>query len=478
MKEKYVKIIEDLGYIIEPREDNGFYIRHDSMLFKIFLDKKTLDFYEIGFTYKHYSMDEVTDSNEIYTFLFMLILRALNISSFRIMLILNDIISDDEIDLIFFSPAQPLAEKIRINNDNDFETLTDILKHLIFFHAHRGDFTGFIEGGTSQYLYDSKNLDEWTSKILTLLNHDYTYIAREKVNPDWLYFRSTEAGLSIYKCPKIIRAIKVAHYQRLNQTKTLNGPTATLFDDGNIKNVVSRENIRLANTLILELDNTNDVLILPQDNFTSFIGIENIVTIQNDGTLSNYFQQAEKIFERQKNEIQFLGTSREIIWNIKDRNDSAIFEDLVQELLYREPNIKSAHKLGPAFQPDGGRDILVEYTEPSDIIIEGATPKLKKMIVQCKTNLKHSKKQSIGLSAVHYVPHLITIHKPDAYRLIVNTQVTVNVTDYLQALKDEGKVTVDYWQCFQLDERLRANPDILNRYSSIVTLSPIGERPA
>lgn len=470
MKKKHFKSIENLGYKIESKEGNGFFIRHDSMLFTIILDKKEDDFYDIGFTYKHYSIDEVTDSNEIYTFLFILIIRALNIASFRIMLILNDIVCDDEIDFIFFSPAQPLAEKIRANIDDDFDVLVEILNYLVLFHVHRGDFTGYIEGKQSQYLYDSNNLDKWTAQILPFLNDDYSFITREKINPDWLYFRSTEAGLSIYKCGPIVQTIKLFHSKIANVTKIIDGPTATLFDSGNIKNVVSFDNARLAKSLLLKLDGTHDVLILPQENFTSFIGTNNIITIQNDGTLNNYLNQSDQIFERQKNEIKFLGTSKKIIWNIKNRNDSAIFEDLVQELLYREPNIKSVHKLGPAFQPDGGRDLLVEYTEPKDTSNEKAHPKFKTMIVQCKTKLKNTKSQSIGMNAVTHAPHLLTIHKPDAYRLIVNTQITVGLTDYLIALKDDGKATIDYWQSFQLGERLRLNPDILDRYSSIVTL--------
>jgi hypothetical protein len=473
MKEKYIKHIDNLGYRIDSTENHGFRIHHDSMLFNIILDKKEDDFYDIGFTYKHYSIDEVTDSNEIYTFIFILILRSLNVASFRIVLFLNDIVCDDEIDFIYFSPAQPLSEKLRVNIDADFDILIEILDCLVFFHAHRGDFTGYNAGKPSQYLYDSKNLEEWTSKILPFVNDGYSSIAREKINPDWLYFRSTEAGLSIYKCPPIIRIIKVFHSQGSDKTKTIDGPTATLFDSKNIKNVVSFDNARLAKSLLLILDNTTDILILAQENFTSFIGTDNIVTLQNDGTLNNYFDQSEKIFERQRNEIQFLGTSRKIIWNIENRNDSAIFEDLVQELLYREPNIKSAHKLGPAFQPDGGRDLLVEYIVPTNTGNEDAPQELKTMIVQCKTKLKSTKSQTIGMNAVTHVPHLLTVHKPDAYRLIVNTQITVGLTDYLIALKGEGKTSIDYWQSFQLDERLRLNPDILNRYSSIVTLAPI-----
>ena len=159
---------------------------------------------------------------------------------------------------------------------------------------------------------------------------------------------------------------------------------------------------------------------------------------------------------------------------IETREDSAVFEDLVLELLNREPYIFSVKKVAPTNQSDNGRDLICEYNMRYDErrVEQGESPiQIGKMIVQCKTNLNSSKRSSIRKSDVD-IANTIFDYRPDGYMLVVNTQITRDLTEMLERQKDRKEQNrILWWNSFDLEERLRKNPDILARYNDIVGYS-------
>ena len=88
--------------------------------------------------------------------------------------------------------------------------------------------------------------------------------------------------------------------------------------------------------------------------------------------------------------------------------------------------------------------------------------------IQWKTNLKHSKKSSVGISDVD-TPSTIFNHRPDGYMLVVNTQITRDLTEMLERQRDRKEQNIIlWWNAFDVEDRLRKYPDILARYRHIV----------
>lgn len=101
-------------------------------------------------------------------------------------------------------------------------------------------------------------------------------------------------------------------------------------------------------------------------------------------------------------------------------------------------------KIAPTNQGDNGRDLICEYNMLYDVdgISRGEESfKIGKMIIQCKTNLKTSKKSSIGKADVD-VANTIFDYRPDGYMLVVNTQITRDLTEMLEPGKKRGKSSI------------------------------------
>lgn len=148
-----------------------------------------------------------------------------------------------------------------------------------------------------------------------------------------------------------------------------------------------------------------------------------------------------------------------------------MFEDLVLELLNREPYIFSVKKVAPTNQSDNGRDLICEYNmryNERQVEENESSTQVGKMIVQCKTNLNSSRRNSIGKSDVD-IANTIFDYRPDGYMLVVNTQITRDLTEMLERQKDRKEQNIIlWWNSFDLEERLRRNPDIFARYENIV----------
>jgi hypothetical protein len=60
-------------------------------------------------------------------------------------------------------------------------------------------------------------------------------------------------------------------------------------------------------------------------------------------------------------------------------------------------------------------------------------------------------------------------YKPNAYLLVVNSQVTRDLTEYFEKIRNRDNLHwIDWWNSFDIEERLRINPDIMSRYKSII----------
>ena len=238
-----------------------------------------------------------------------------------------------------------------------------------------------------------------------------------------------------------------------------------------IRTTIPFKDEKYAKNLVAALGDTSKIEVISQENQLVFISDHHVVIKYSNCGLESVSEEKELIRLRQLKEISLLFGDQKFEWNIIDRQASGEFEDLVLELLNREPWVFSVRKVAPTNQGDNGRDLICEYNmlHNENRVSRGTeSVQLGKMIVQCKTNLKHSKKSSISKSDVD-MANTIFDYRPDGYMLVVNTQITRDLTEMLERQRDRKEQnTIVWWNAFDVEDRLRKNPDILARYRHLV----------
>lgn len=367
-------------------------------------------------------------------------------------------------------PSQPLNERIRKNNKQDFDILHKILNNLYLFHMYEGDILGVDNSKPGDFSFNSNELDAWVIKVRNFIGKDESHVANMRANPDWFFFSSYSSNLSIINSPHICKMLKMFDAKN-NKIYTLDGVTALVEIYDNIRTSISFKEITFAGNLFKSLDDYSETIVISQENRLIFVSdIHLLIKYENCG-MESVSKEKELIHLRQKKEIALLFGDRKFLWNIIDRKASAEFEDLILELLDREPWIFSVKKVAPTNQGDNGRDLICEYDmlhHEKSINKNEKSTRIGRMIVQCKTNLKSSKKSSIGKSDVD-LANTIFHYRPDGYMLVVNTQITRDLTEMLELQKERKEQNeITWWNAFDIEERLRNNPDILTRYRNLV----------
>ncbi|MGC1034506.1 hypothetical protein [Pantoea agglomerans] len=468
----YLERIKALGYTTEVYSNGNVFITFECCpQWRLYLINIDDDKYIPYFYYRNKRDEEVTDLHEIIPTIFSAVTKAVGCSSFRFLGEAHEFSGiEDELYGMFWFPSQPINEKIRKNSQRDFDVLMGILTNLYLFHIHQGDVLGVDDSASQDFSFDSPDLNLWVDKITTFIGKGESYVANERVNPTWFYFRSYTASCSIVYSPHIANFLKEL-VTRNGSGNSLDGVKSKVEIYNDIHTTISfKEEVR-AMELLKSLGDLSGMKVITQENQLVFVTDNHIILKYCNCGVESVSVEKDLIKARQQREISLLFGDRKFIWNITDRKASSEFEDLILELLSREPDIFTVKKVAPTNEPDNGRDLICEYDMYHDErkISRGQNSfKKGKMIVQCKTNLKSSKKKSIGKPDVD-LSDTIYDYRPDGYMLVVNTQITRPLTEMLERQKDRNELdTIRWWNAFDVEDRLRKHPDIQVRYRHLV----------
>ncbi|NCG53446.1 restriction endonuclease [Serratia fonticola] len=423
------------------------------------------------FYYRLQRIEEVTDLHEIIPTILTAITKATGTSSFRFLGESNEFSGiDDELYGMYWFPTQPLNERIRKNSEQDFECLFKILMDLYMFHMYQGDILGGNNTEHEDFSFETSELNIWVSKIQKYIGEDESYVANVRTNPNWFFFRSFTSEFSITNSPHIASVLKELA-TIIDADNVIDGVASKVEIYNDILTTIPFREEFFAREFLNSLADYSSVKVITQENQLVFISDQHILVRYCNCGVDSVANEKELIRQRQQKEISLLFGDRKFVWSITDRQASAEFEDLILELLNRESWILSVKKVAPTNQGDNGRDLICEYDMLHDERSKSKDDELfkrGKMIVQCKTNLKSSKKSSVGKSDVD-VAGTIFDYRPDGYMLVVNTQITRDLTEMLERQKDRGEQnTIRWWNAFDIEDRLRKYPDILARYRHLV----------
>lgn len=409
-----------------------------------------------------------TDLNDITSIIVSIYLRFLLKTSFKFIDIEHPIL-DNELELYGreIIPVQPMDCIIDFTNRCQKNYFEELILQFNFINEILFNIFECSFDIKDEHSYTNKELDQWIRSITQIIETNNSKIYNSRTNPKWLYYK--DENISIVKSKHLVDSL--FHIYSNNKIEPIEGINGKLFIDDNIKNIVNYTLYNLAKKILKTLEkSTSSFILIPLENISILIGKENLISFKNDGSFDNFIKEKELIRLRHFQETQILFKEDNILLEINTQEDSNLFEDLIVELLKKESHIFWARKVAPTNQPDNGRDIICKFNSKyrNNIFDENETRlDYKKLIVQCKTNLKGSKKQSIGKSNVD-VAYTIFDYKPDGYMIITNTQITTRLTEYLETIGARENMYIDWWNKEDVEERLLKYPELIYKFSKIV----------
>jgi len=313
--------------------------------------------------------------------------------------------------------------------------------------------------------------DDWPNevqKVLATKSSKVRSIAR--CLPTWNYYKNYTTRTSIILCPNLCTFFSLQVTKKANALKTVSGISGELVVSENCFNftpfTVKNKSIKA----ISSLDGINEkrLSVIQLDNTLAVIGNNHILFQESMGGLFNFNEEKEKVRVRHLDENEFLFKPTSISWG-KDI-DGGKFENLIKDLLEREPGVNWVRKVSHTNEQDGGRDLIVEWRTPpltNETVKENESPyRNRKIIVQCKAS-----NMGLGKSNVNDVRDTIEHFGYDGYFLAVSSYTKRNLTDALDKIKNDGKFWINWWTRHEIEARLSRHKDLIDKYPTIVSSS-------
>lgn len=201
----------------------------------------------------------------------------------------------------------------------------------------------------------------------------------------------------------------------------------------------------------------SEKMFFPIDNYLIALGERTITGVCCDCSSRVLAKEISLVKQRQAYENEFLFEERGFKWSINISGDE--FEKMIMELLYYEPGFWGVHKVGANREGDGNRDLQAMVSW-----IEKEKARTEKVIIQCKAYQK-----SVGKFDVKDIRDTIENYNAKGFIVVTSSRITVHLQDHMENMRGQKGFYIDWWNREDIEIRLRQHPEILERYSNIVT---------
>jgi Restriction endonuclease len=439
------------------------------------LEEETFGFYLSVRTSSWNFSNERTDLHDTLSVLFAVFLRVYAGFSSSLWDEENDFTGiPTEIYARYISVDQPLGPTSP-PDEGALEIAGSILSNLRSFAIHLREFINWTEASDGSYP-ESANADEasaWASSILQALGSSEANAQwMSRINPTWRHFISVRPSISVVAIPAFCAAIH-AVLQHSTRWEIVRANGRLLFVSDSARNSVSLNSIRRIRKVlqICEKDPSwRKPVIVPLENRVVGIGSSHIVMLTKDCGRKSFERDRDKVQRKLASSSAVLFTAPPYVWNESVDDDD--FEHLILILLEREPQVARVRKAGSSRDRDAGRDLLAEwFTTPligEQVPKEGEPFILRRVVVQCKAYSR-----PVDKSRVQDIRDLVEHHEASGYFLAVSSRITSGLFDHLDRLRLSGRIWVDWWTRPEIETRLHGQPDLIKRFSHI--LSPVAE---
>jgi len=346
------------------------------------------------------------------------------------------------------------------------DRLTEILLALAIYEKHIGGYLDFSPSAVDRYSFRDESLLRWVANVRTALGQtedaEASYCSR--TNPRWMFYRSKAAGVSVCHTP-----ITVLNLRQLVDASApwmeLEGPTVRFYKSEQAHNAAPKEDIERGRKIVALLEGTADsIKIVPLENRLIVIGNENMVFLEIDCSRDVYNRGRQDVIARQRVEHDILFDGHIYKW--AERIDGARFEELARDLLSRRSGIIHVRRTSVTNEGDAGADLLCTWDVPALADFkrpEGATPfERRTIVVQCKAWAR-----AVGKSDVLDIRDTLERHDADGI-LVIAPSVRQSLSEHLAVLRRRN-IWADYWGREELEGQLDSNPDLVRKYTDLVT---------
>lgn len=413
----------------------------------------------------HYN-GERTDLHDAFSLFFAIYLKRLSICSTKIVSILNPATdSDSEIYGNYIIPIQIDPSLIDIKT-LDRKRLDDLVGSLFTFEKYIwGKYNGCPckeckerLGYTFDYRWEGVNVKQF-EKLKSIIGFNVRVNYIERTLPTWFYYRNFKNQISVIESAEIIEFISAL---AVSDEKKVEGINGDLVQSLNFCHFFELKTKRKIFKHFKSLEGIEPTILFLENKIIG-IGEKYILSIDRECGFNEFKTEREKVRERHNAEFDMLFQPSKLVWApiVKDE----VFENLIKDLLEREPNVSRVRKLAHTRERDAGVDLVAEWHIPKGEIAPGEDPYFKlNVIVQCKAY-----KSGVGKSDVQDIRDTVEHRNYDGYFLATSSYTKMSLSDHLDKLRVSGKLWIDWWTSSEIEERLRKHENLIRKYRHILS---------
>lgn len=413
---------------------------------------------------------ERTDLHDVIPIVFALFIKSLGLCHLFFTDVFNPATgADDEIYSKFLTPVQ-INDSLKNKNDDSYLECIDKLVHSLWLFEHYfwNCFPGCPcnecrdkLGYEFEYTYDIN--EEKLISIKKAINSTENLLNYcERTLPNWIYFRDFEKRISIIQSDNILPFLnKLAEDTTLKSVDGINGQ---LTINNIFCNYISNKKREEIKKIFKRLNDCAKSIILLENRVVG-IGEKFFLSINYDCGINKFQIEKDKLKLRHEKEFQILFRPSSLEWG--DKIDDSEFEDLIKDLLEREPDVIRVRKTSHTRERDGGIDLIVDWKVPKERMTrDDKIPyNTLKIIVQCKAY-----KEGVSKSHVYDIRDTIEYRNYDGYFLAVSSYLKKSLSDHLDKIRTDGRFWIDWWGRDEIEKRLKNNRDLIVKYSNIVKI--------
>ncbi|RAY17270.1 hypothetical protein DPM19_00775 [Actinomadura craniellae] len=321
-------------------------------------------------------------------------------------------------------------------------------------------------------LVDWEEIEVWGRRVMKVLGglaneSEDTYNIRNP--PRWKYYRCAGADISIIQSDQVSDIFDFLW--SIGERKLIQGVTGNIVLRDGLFNFTPSEDVDQLGFLLKKLAGVSDLgelRVMPLENCLVTASQGFVLFLGSSSGRRAFDGEKDRVFLRHQDEAQFLFPADSYVW--AERVDGERFESLVYDLLVREPGVTKVRTVGHANERDGGRDHIAAWHTPPQagghaVGENYPIARAREVVIQCK-----ALNRTVGKRHVLDIRDTLDQYDAEGYLLVAMGNVGTSAIGYLEALRRKGDYFTDWWGCSEIEHRLRRNPDIVKRYSDIVTV--------
>jgi Restriction endonuclease len=371
--------------------------------------------------------------------------------------------------IVFGQPESNLS----LSQDS-VDRVKEILGAFILYEYSVGSFLQFDRSVPTRYSFEDDALKAWVERVQAALDrtssdNEWTYNLR--TNPHWMFFRSLDAGASVYHSPATSSALR-GIMDGVAPWTELAGPTVRFFKSEFAHNAATNGDIERCSRILERLEGPSDRLaFIPLENRLIGVGNEHLVILEIDCDRAVYNSGREALLQRQRIEHEILFDGRAYTW--ADKVDGGRFEIFTRDLLSRRPGMVHVRQTSLTNEGDSNADLLCVWNVPSLADVKQPDKSIplerRTIVVQCKAWAR-----AVGKRDIPDIRDTLDRHDASGI-LVVALSVRRSLAEHLAILRKRD-VWTDFWGRAEIEEQLDANPDLVRKYPDIVEYAAPTER--